>query len=184
MLIVGLGNPEDKYQNTRHNAGMMFMDFLADKWELKWKKRKDLLCFVAQKDGLFLAKPLTFMNESGKAVAKLVEKLKIEFKDLYLAHDELDLKLGEWKLTFGKSSPLHKGVLSVEQYLKTKEFWRLRIGVDNRDSQGRIEGEKYVLQDFPASEKAILLKLFKEISQPDFPACRLKRPEYFDRWFE
>ena len=57
MLIVGLGNPEDKYQNTRHNAGAMLVDFLADKWELKWKKRKDLFCFVAQKDGLFLAKP-------------------------------------------------------------------------------------------------------------------------------
>ena len=168
MLIVGLGNPEDKYLNTRHNAGSMLVDYLAKKHDLAWKKRKGLLCFLAQKEGLALAKPLTFMNESGRAVAKLVSKLKVELKDLYIAHDELDLRLGEFKITLGKSSPLHKGVISVEEHLKSKDFYRIRIGVDNRDSENRIAGERYVLQEFNSQEKEILQRVFGKIVLPDF----------------
>ena len=168
MLIVGLGNPRGKYSNTRHNAGQMLADFLVNKWGLEWKKRKDLLCRLASKDDLYLAKPLTFMNESGQAVAKLVGKLKVGLNDLYIVHDELDLRLGEYKITLGKSSPLHKGVLSVEQHLKTKDFWRLRIGVDNRDPNNRIEGEKYVLQRFNGREKEILIGVLKKLADQIF----------------
>lgn len=152
MFLVGLGNPDQEYQQTRHNVGRMFLDFLAEKWGLGWKKRKDLLSLVAKEDGLWLVKPQVFMNESGRAVRKATEKMKGE---LYLVHDELDLELGSWRLTFGKSSPLHKGVLSVEKYLETKDFWRIRIGIDNRLDR-RIPGEKYVLQRFTPEEREIL----------------------------
>lgn len=165
MLIVGLGNPGEEYQNTRHNVGQLFLDYLAKKHKLEWKKRKDLLCYLTSKDNLYLSKPLVFMNESGRAAAKLVNKLKVNPNDLYIAHDELDLKLGEYKITFAKSSPLHKGVISVEQHLKTKNFWRLRIGVDNRDPNNRIEGEKYVLQGFSGGEGGLLTKVFEEAGQ-------------------
>jgi len=170
MLIVGLGNPEDKYRNTRHNAGMMLVDLLAKKNNLEWKKRKDLLCFLAKKGDLVLAKPLTFMNESGKAVAKLMGKLKVNLNDLYLAHDELDIRLGEYKITLAKSSPLHKGISSVEEYLKTKDFYRIRIGVDNRKKDNRIIGERYVLQDFLKEERDVLEGVFEKIILPGFQA--------------
>jgi peptidyl-tRNA hydrolase len=229
MILVGLGNPGKEYEKTRHNAGRMLVEFLAQKWGVKWQRRKDLAAEIAQKGDVWLVKPLVFMNESGRVVEKIVarhlsfsrtlakddevdqgHKLgglkevafskdagnirelsltslpcpsgrtgKIEnnsmqagmgWRDrqdlgdhLLIIHDELDLPLGKWKLSFGKSSPLHKGILSVERHLKTKNFWRLRIGVDNRGHQSRISGEKYVLQRFTASEIAVLKKIFTEI---------------------
>ncbi|MFH1601500.1 MAG: aminoacyl-tRNA hydrolase [Candidatus Shapirobacteria bacterium] len=163
MLVLGLGNPEKEYQDNRHNTGKQFLDFLDQNNELNWQKRKDLLCFLAKKDDLYLAKSLTYMNDSGQAAQALVKKLKVKLNNFYLAHDELDLKLGEYKISFGKSSALHKGVLSVERELKSKDFWRVRIGVDNRDSENRIAGERYVLQDFRSEEEKKLKKVFEEI---------------------
>ena len=157
LFIVGLGNPNSQ---TRHNVGQMFLDFLSKKWGLSWEKRKDLLIYLAKKDKVILGKPLVFMNESGRAVKKAVDKLKIDNQNLYVVHDELDLRLGSWKLTFGKSSPLHKGVLSVERYLKTPDFWRLRLGIDNRQPENRIAGEKYVLQKFTKKEHEEINHLF------------------------
>jgi len=168
-IVVGLGNPGEEYRQTRHNVGQMFLDFLIQKWGLKWKKRKDLLAEIVRKDSLWLVKPQIFMNESGKTVRKIVDKLSVDSKELYVIHDELDLPLGEWKLTFAKSSPLHKGILSVEQHLKTKDFWRLRVGVDNRELEKRIPGEKYVLERFGSREKESLKRVFKEIYQHRFP---------------
>jgi len=162
-LLIGLGNPEPKYRNNRHNAGQMFLDYLAQERGLAWKKRKELKSFMAEDKDVVLAKPLVFMNASGEAVKLLVQKLLVDTKDLYVVHDELDLPLGQYKLTFEKSSPLHKGVLSTEQYLKTKDFWRLRIGVDNRNPEHRIEGERYVLQDFSKEEAERLRVVFEEV---------------------
>lgn len=163
MILIGLGNPGEEYQQTRHNVGQMFLDFLIQKWGLEWKKRKDLLAEIVRKDSLWLIKPQMFMNESGKTARKIADKLPVDSKDLYIVHDELDLPLGEWKLTFAKSSPLHKGILSVEQHLKTKDFWRLRIGVDNRDPRARVEGEGYVLGSFQNEEQFVLNELFQKI---------------------
>jgi len=163
MLIIGLGNPEEKYQNTRHNAGSMLVDFLAKKQKLAWEKRKDLHCFLAKKEGLILAKPLVFMNESGIAVRKLRDKLKVKDENIYIVHDELDLPLGKQLVSFAKSSPLHKGVLSIEKLLKTNQFWRIRIGVDNRKLENKIPGEKYVLEKFSQQEVSVVSSIFEEI---------------------
>ncbi len=171
IILFGLGNPGKEYQNTRHNVGQMFLDFLVKKWGLGWKKRKDYLALVAKKNNWFLVKPKVFMNESGKAVKIFLTAGPGKcFKRgnkicLIVVHDELDLPLGKWKLTFAKSSPLHKGIISIESYLKTKKFWRLRIGVDNRQSNDWLPGEKYVLQNFQREEKEILTKVFAEIAQ-------------------
>ncbi len=164
-LFVGLGNPEKKYQKTRHNVGGMFVDWLADKWELNWEKRKDLQSLVCQKNEIVLAKPLVFMNESGKAVRKLKDKLKVKDENMYIVHDELDLPLGKHLISFTKSSPLHKGILSIEKLLKTNQFWRIRIGVDNRSGENRIAGEKYVLEKFSQQEMSAIFKVFEEISK-------------------
>ncbi len=163
MLLIGLGNPSEEYQNTRHNTGQIFLNYLVRKEGLRWEKRKKQLVAIAQKGKLTLAKPLVFMNESGQAVSKISVRLSVPTSALYIVHDELDLKLGDFKITFGKSSPLHKGVASVEKYLKTKDFWRIRIGIDNRKLDKRISGEEYVLQNFSEEEKEILKFVFNQI---------------------
>ncbi len=141
-LLIGLGNPGEKYKNNRHNVGFMFVDFLAD---------KDIKAFKTD----------CFMNESGRFVSEKVNFFKISPSDLVVVHDDLDLKIGEFKINFGKGPELHNGILSSEESLGTKDFWRIRIGVDNRTE--KIPGETYVLQDFKEEEREVLNKLFPEI---------------------
>ena len=141
-LLVGLGNPGPKYLNTRHNVGFLFLDYLA-KNSLLDKQVKTL-------------KPDTYMNDSGKAVARELQFYKLKPVDLFVVHDDLDLRLGEYKIQLGKGPKLHNGVDSVEKAIGTKDFWRARIGVDNRIPDNRASGESYVLQNFDQSELELL----------------------------
>lgn len=140
-LLVGLGNPGEKYRNTRHNAGF----FVADKLQSSGLPAD----FVIKKSDVF-------MNESGIFVKKLVDQYKLDIGSLYVAHDDLDIPLGSYKIQFGVGPKVHNGVNSVEQELGTSDFWRVRIGVDNRKPDDRIQGEEYVLQDFGQEERKIL----------------------------
>jgi len=149
-LIVGLGNPEKNYFNHRHNVGFMVIDYL----------QKNL-----HSADFFLKKSDQFMNKSGLAVSKFAKYYIQNTKYLYVAHDDLDIPLGEFKIQFAKGPKLHNGIESVEKALSTKDFWRIRIGVDNRDSDNRIPGEKYVLEDFTQEEKKILNTVFEQISK-------------------
>lgn len=138
-LLIGLGNPGNKFKNNRHNVGYMFVDYA--------------------KTGF---KTGTFMNESGKFARGK--------KDFVIVHDDLDLPLGKYKIQFGVGPKVHYGIQSVENELRTKDFWRVRIGVDNRDPDNRIPGDVYVLQDFTAEEKQILEGVFDAILKDDsFP---------------
>jgi PTH1 family peptidyl-tRNA hydrolase len=92
------------------------------------------------------------MNESGLAVSKIAF-YEINLSDIYIIHDDLDIKLGEYKIQKGIGPQLHYGISSIENRLGKKDFWRIRIGVDNRDLENRIPGEEYVLQDFNSQEK-------------------------------
>ena len=127
---------------------------------------------------IVLAKPLTFMNNSGITISKLIRNLKLEIRNLVIIHDDLDIPLGKFHIQFGVGPQLHNGLESIEQHLKTKDFWRVRIGVDNRLPKnnyledGRpqdnrspwIEGEKYSLQNFSLDEKTLLeTKIFPKI---------------------
>lgn len=147
-LIVGLGNPGEKYKNNRHNVGYMFIEHLEK---------------IGLPDGVVAKKTNTFMNDSGEAVKKLVNFYKVSPEDLYVVHDDLDIPLGQHKIQLGVGPKVHKGVASVEQFLIESEFWRIRIGVDNRDSQNRLPGEQYVLQDFTGEEKEIVKNTIKQI---------------------
>jgi PTH1 family peptidyl-tRNA hydrolase len=147
-LLVGLGNPGGEYESTRHNAGFYLVDTLQ-----KVKLPKD---FVVRKSDMF-------MNESGIFVKKLVDRYELDINNLYIAHDDLDIPLGAYKIQFGIGPKVHNGVNSVEQELGTKDFWRIRIGVDNRKSDERIQGEEYVLQDFSKEERKILNSIITEI---------------------
>lgn len=155
-LIVGLGNPGDKYYQTRHNVGFMVVDRLSEKINApEWTKSKKFESEFTNDEEYLLAKPQTFMNESGRAVRKLSSHYKIKIDDIWVIHDDLDIKLGEYKIQKAKGPRQHNGVESVEDELRKEDFWRVRVGVDNRVEE-KIPGEKYVLQRFEDEELVII----------------------------
>ena len=169
-LIVGLGNPGKEYEQARHNAGFMAVTYLAaslggfTEWHLE-NKFKSLLCVGKFKGELVMfILPQTFMNSSGEAVALVVNFYKISAGAVLVIHDDLDLPLGSFKLQRGVGPKSHNGILSVEASLGTKDFWRLRIGVDGRfGNASMVAGEEYVLGRFTADELAILTTLQPQI---------------------
>ncbi len=160
-IIVGLGNPGTKYEKTRHNAGFVLVDKMA-KGE-KFSESKKFEAEILEKDGWLLVKPLTFMNDSGRAVRKILDFYKLDQTDVVLVHDDLDLMLGEKKIQMGVGPKIHNGVNSVEQYLGTKDFLRVRLGVDNRKNRPTsLSGSDYVLEKFGKDEKEVLDQVMDE----------------------
>ncbi len=159
-VIVGLGNPGVVYTSTRHNAGILFVDQLAETLhsDYGWRKHFDALIFKTPEMVLLKSKGV-FMNESGRLLQGLPEG------ELYLVHDDLDIKLGEYKIQKGVGPKVHNGVESIENQLGHKDFWRIRIGIDNRDPNNRISGEEYVLQKFTTGEIDILKGVYDEITK-------------------
>jgi PTH1 family peptidyl-tRNA hydrolase len=172
-LIVGLGNPGEEYKNNRHNVGFMFVDYLLKNQRLRIKDQNDNLKFKNNKyllsniyslsHNVILAKPQTFMNKSGDAVKKLTTTYSLSPSDLIIIHDDLDIPLGKFHIQKSVGPKLHNGIESIEKILKTKDFLRVRIGVDNRLPEKRINGETYVLQNFLEKEKTIINQTFPEI---------------------
>ena len=170
FLIVGLGNIGKAYEDTPHNAGFRFVERFFDFYKfnsavnvVNWQVKSSLDSEIAEiwignERKFLLAKPLTLMNRSGLAVSELCKSFNIDIqKDLVLAHDDLDIKLGEYKIQRGKFPKGHNGVVSVHSMLPTRDFLRVRIGVDNRAALGfDIDGDKYVLRRFNKDELTIL----------------------------
>ena len=149
-LIVGLGNPGQKYKYNRHNVGFMVVDRLME----------------LNLAGVVLAKPQTFMNKSGIAVKKLTKHYSLPPNALYVIHDDLDIELGKYKISLGKGPKVHNGLRSIYEQLGTKDFWHVRIGIDNRLKTGfKGTGEEYVLQNFRPEEKKIINKICQEIQR-------------------
>ena len=153
-LLIGLGNPGDMYKNNRHNVGYYFVDYLLN------RLTSDELTGL----NLKAIKTDVFMNLSGDFVQKLLKKHQnISTDDLFIVHDDLDIPLGKFKIDKGTGPKLHNGIKSIEEAIKSKDFWRIRIGVDARKSDSWIDGEKYVLSDFTTSEKTLISKVFIDI---------------------
>lgn len=152
-LIVGLGNPGTKFKNNRHNIGFMVARVFAVEMGLSWRKSRDLMCYFTKTRRFVLARPTTYMNESGEAVRALVNYYKVDSGDVLVIHDELDLPLGKIRLSFGTSAAGHRGIESVMRGLVTGDFARLRVGIGKPDGES---GEQYVLRDFGSEEKAKL----------------------------
>ncbi|HOV30135.1 MAG TPA: aminoacyl-tRNA hydrolase [Anaerolineaceae bacterium] len=156
-LIVGLGNPGLAYRHNRHNIGFMVADVLAQKLEIPLKRVK----FKAQigngkVEGIpvIIAKPLTYMNNSGEAVAPLVHYFKVPLERLLVIHDDMDLPLGTLRMRPSGGSAGHNGMLSIFDKLGTNAIPRLRVGIGR--PPGRMDPADYVLQDFPKSEEELL----------------------------
>lgn len=160
-LIVGLGNPGKEYQNTRHSAGFEFVDRISDGARFNLDSKSESLTYK-ENDFLFV-KPQTFMNESGRSVRKIMDFYKLGTEEVIIAHDDLDLKLGEYKIQKGVGPKIHNGVSSVESNLASKDFLRVRIGVDNREkSMYGGSGADYVLGKFSKEELEILDEVLEE----------------------
>lgn len=175
-IIVGLGNPGEKYQKTRHNAGQFYLAKLAKTWGAKDFtdiKSADHAEVKVGQEKVLLIFPKEFMNNSGPALKKSLTKLKIKSKpqDILVIHDDLDIDFGRVKLSFAKSSAGHKGVESIIRALKTDKFWRLRIGIAPKKKplpRGKAGDHKkiveFLLKKFTPAEEKILAKNFKKIS--------------------
>jgi PTH1 family peptidyl-tRNA hydrolase len=154
-LIVGLGNPGRKYAGTRHNVGFEVMDVLAERHRLDWESAPaEAMMAKWRAAGALLAKPLTFMNLSGPAIGDLLRFFKIDFADLLVVVDDVNLELGRLRARAGGSAGGHNGLKSVIAHLGTEEFARLRIGVGRGDARGDLAN--HVLATFDPAERPIV----------------------------
>ncbi len=191
-IIIGLGNPGDKYQKTRHNCGEFYLGKLRNAWSEKdftegknalWletkvgKSRREVGTPTslsknnksASGEKVYLIFPTGMMNNSGDSLKKTLAALKLKPKpnDILIIHDDLDIELGKIKLSFARSSAGHKGVESVIKNLKSDKFWRLRIGIAPKRSLSRAQSREKILdlllKKFKPEEEKILNKNSKKI---------------------
>lgn len=176
-LIVGLGNPGEKYEKTRHNLGFMTVEkFLKDfetvkntSWENSTKFKSDISQIEWQpKHGnlekVILVKPKTYMNNSGLAVKIIADFYRISPDHIWIMHDDIDLPLGTMKIRFGGASAGHHGVESIIEHLGSDKFWRFRLGVGEKRelNDSRIKNvDDFVLGSFAGAEKGRLKDLIK-----------------------
>lgn len=161
-LVVGLGNPGKEYENTRHNLGFMFLDYLTEKYNFKI----DTLKFNAKIGEIYInnekvlfAKPQTYMNLSGQSVQKIKDFYKLETKDILVIFDDLDIPFGDIRYKLNGSGGTHNGMKNIVQMLNSKDFPRLKIGI------GGIKHEKqdlinFVLEKFNKEQLSELKEIF------------------------
>lgn len=160
-IIIGLGNPGKEYARTRHNIGFATIDYLLlninsfGNWKHDKKSNAEIAKGEIAGQKVILAKPQTFMNNSGSAVKKLTTDYGLRTTDLLIVHDDLDLPLGTLRLSRGSGSAGHKGVQSIIDALGTKDFWRLRIGVGSKKG----DAAKFVLKPFSRIEQMKVKKI-------------------------
>lgn len=164
VLIIGLGNHGEEFTRTRHNAGFILVDALAKRNHAPWTFEKKLFSEISEiingKERIILAKPQTLMNGSGKAAGALVKYYKPAH--IVVAHDDIDIPLGDLKFSFGKRSAGHKGVESIIRALKTKDFWRLRLGIHPPKAKKKVDAMKLILGRFTAAEERLLVRAIRE----------------------
>ena len=184
-LIVGIGNPDQEYQNTRHNIGFMALDSLLEKFEpvekTFWEEKKNLKSNIkhikfsiqdprSKIQDLILAKPTTFMNASGFAVSKVLNYYKIEPVEMIVIHDDSDLLLGKIRVRFGGGSGGHKGVASIIETIQTDQFLRVRLGIGRSEDEklGKKRHKKldrYVLGSFSPAERGHVKTMIREATR-------------------
>lgn len=170
MLIIGLGNPGAKFKNTRHNVGFMAIDEFAEKNGFPGfaclpagrSYIKNPLALVSEKNGILLVKPQTFMNESGKAVQKILSSIKDQISDIITIHDDIDLPVGKIKIVKERGSAGHKGVESIIQNIGNEGLIRFRIGIG---SENKVEAMKIVLKKFSLKEQELVNKAIEKTAQ-------------------
>ena len=158
-LIVGLGNPDAEYDNTRHNMGFNAINGISEKYNIKLKKNKFQGLFeIGEIEGqkVILVKPQTYMNLSGNCVKEIVDFYKIEKENIIIIYDDMDIEPGKIKIRKKGSSGGHNGIKSIIQMLGTDEFPRIRIGIGKPEHKG--DEINYVIGAIPDEEKKLLIQ--------------------------
>ncbi len=155
-LIIGLGNPGEDYKNTRHNVGFLVVDALLA--QIRSSKSE-----IRNKSQIQVFKSQNFMNESGSFVSGLTKRYSLNPSHLYVIHDDLDIRLGEYKIQLGHGPRDHNGIKSVDDALGTDQYWHVKIGIDNRPLDNKPMGIEYVLQNFTDEERKILDNVVDEV---------------------
>ena len=175
-IIAGLGNPGDKYKNSRHNIGFLALDYILG--EVKWQENKRFKALTYQDGDYLYIKPLTFMNRSGESLKLalsyykllpkklgIINKKDSDLSDVLLViHDDLDLDFGRIKETNNSGSAGNNGIKSIIFELKTQNFSRIRLGVKNETFKNPIPADRFVLQSFSEEEKLRLKEIFSKIN--------------------
>jgi PTH1 family peptidyl-tRNA hydrolase len=164
-LIVGLGNPGDEFERSRHNLGFMVLDSMAALWGVHFEKQKKLKSelLVTMKDGetIILAKPQTFMNHSGVAVQKIANFYKLKPKDVWVISDDIDLDFGLIRTRVGGRSGGHNGLQNIIDSIG-EGFVRIRVGIGSNRGMN-IPAENYVLQPFSTTQTAQLGEVIENV---------------------
>ena len=161
-LIVGLGNPESRYDQTRHNIGFDAVDSLAKAWSLSWKENKRFQGLIAEGispygNKIRLLKPLTYMNRSGQAVRAVIDWYKIAPGSVLVIYDDMDLPVGILRIRRSGSAGGHNGMKSIISHLGSQDFPRLRIGIGKSDGKRQTIG--HVLGKFAPEEKKVIQEM-------------------------
>lgn len=169
-LFVGLGNPEKKYENTRHNLGQIIVNNFIKNKNLNLKNYPKLSAQIAECTGgpmcppdnkILFATTNEYMNNSGISVKKISDYFKIQPQDIFIIHDDLDIPVGEYKIQFDRGAAGHNGIKSIIDHLHTQAFNRIRIGIGK--PQNNIPVEDYVLQNFLKEEREIINKITDDL---------------------
>ncbi len=173
-LIVGLGNPGKEYEHTRHNAGFMALDFWREKMDWpEFKEEKKFSAFITVgkfgREKIILAKPTTFMNDSGVAVRALMDFYKLKPEQVVIVQDDKDIGIGKTKTQTGRSDAGHNGIKSIVTHLGVNTFVRIRIGIAPADPEKLGVTSYFVLHDFTKEEvvtlKNVFINLTKELEK-------------------
>ena len=165
LLLVGLGNPNPNNSNNRHNVGFLVIDAINEKFKLSKQKPKFkglLTTGKIDEHKVFAIKPLTFMNSSGICIKELIEYFKIEVKDVFVFHDDMDIDIGKVKVKFGGRNAGHNGIDSIDKNIG-KNYSRVRIGIGS--PKDNSTGADHVLDNFSNDEKGNVEKLTKNITE-------------------
>ena len=163
LLLVGLGNPNPNNTNNRHNVGFLVIDQINKKFKLSKQKPKFkglLTTGNIEEQKVYAIKPLTFMNSSGVCIKELIEYFKINVKDVFVFHDDMDIDLGKVKVKFGGNSAGHNGIDSIDKNIG-KNYSRVRIGIGRPIKNS--EGADHVLENFSIDEKDGVEEVIKNI---------------------
>mgnify|MGYP005851564359 CR=1 FL=1 len=164
FLVAGLGNPGKKYNHSRHNIGFDFLDYLAARNSLDFKESKweaDVVKTNLWDTQIILAKPLTYMNNSGRAVRKIRAFYGIDSENVIVIHDDLDLETGRIKIAFNRGAGGHNGIKSIISHLGTREFVRIKVGIDKTNTGESVSN--YVLSRFSKEQMEIIRDTLPEI---------------------
>lgn len=166
-LVIGLGNPGDKYKATRHNIGWLFLDYLkrefsTNEWQKKDKLKCELLELNYKEKKVLLIKPQTFMNLSGDAVVAVMNFYKLSIDDVIVVYDDIDLNFEEVRFRESGSGGTHNGMKDIVQKLDSRDFARVRLGAEARTAELKSKWAlaDYVLANFSSEEVAVLPEIF------------------------